>query len=204
MDNKCPVIGITGGVGAGKTLALNYLKQNYNSEIIVADDLANELKLKGNACYVPLVEILGENVLDSDGEIDKSAMSAKIFSDAGLLAKINSIIHPAVKTEILRRIEITRDTHSKDYIFLEAALLIECGYKPILDELWYICADSTIRVKRLQESRGYSMEKCNGIIMRQLSDEEYRDNADRIIYNNGNLQEYYNNLDLAIKQLEFC
>lgn len=196
-----PVIGITGGVGAGKTTAINYLNQNYRCHIIVADQLAGTLREKGKCCYAPLVDLLGQDVLDENLEIDKLKMAQKIYSDSSLLRKVNEIIHPAVRIEIEKIITTVQSEGSVDCLLLEAALLIECGYKPILDELWYIQSSGDIRVKRLEIQRGYSEEKSRGIMNSQLQDEEYKLNCDRIIINNGNLEDYYSNLDTAMNDI---
>ena len=84
-------IGITGGVGCGKSKILEYIKDNYNCLIITADDVANRLKEPGEACYEPLIKLLGERILDKDGFIDKKKMAAEIFASDYLLEKVNSI-----------------------------------------------------------------------------------------------------------------
>ena len=179
------VIGITGGVGSGKSLILNYIKEHYNCEIIMADDLAKDLCRKGELCYKPLVKLLGKEVLDSDGEIDKNVMSRMIFTDDSLRTGVNGIIHPGVKKFILKRIAFLRRKKTKDYLFIEAALLIEDGYKDIVDELWYIYTDEAVRRARLKESRGYSDKKIDDIMASQLSEEEFRSNSDFEIDNSG-------------------
>lgn len=180
------VIGITGGVGSGKSLILNYIKSHYNCEIIMADDLAKDLCKKGELCYKPLVKLLGTDVLDEDGEINKSVMAQKIFSDDNLRIGVNNIIHPGVKKYIIKRIAYLRRKRTKDFLFIEAALLIEDGYKDIVDELWYIYTDEAVRRNRLKESRGYSDEKIDSIMASQLSEEEFRLNSDFEIDNSGN------------------
>ncbi|MCR5722344.1 MAG: dephospho-CoA kinase [Lachnospiraceae bacterium] len=180
------VIGITGGVGSGKSLILNYIKSHYNCEIIMADDLAKDLCKKGELCYKPLVKLLGTDVLDKDGEINKSVMAQKIFSDDNLRIGVNNIIHPGVKKYILKRIAYLRRKRTKAFLFIEAALLIEDGYKDIVDELWYIYTDEAVRRNRLKESRGYSDEKIDSIMASQLSEEEFRLNSDFEIDNSGN------------------
>ena len=179
------VIGITGGVGSGKSLILNYIKEHYNCEIIMADDLAKDLCRKGELCYKPLVKLLGKEVLDSDGEIDKGVMSHMIFTDDSLRIGVNGIIHPGVKKFILKRIAYLRRKKTKDYLFIEAALLIEDGYKDIVDELWYIYTDEAVRRARLKESRGYSDKKIDDIMASQLSEVEFRANSDFEIDNSG-------------------
>ena len=180
------VIGITGGVGSGKSLILNYIKSHYNCEIIMADDLAKDLCKKGELCYKPLVKLLGTDVLDKDGEINKSVMAQKIFSNDNLRIGVNNIIHPGVKKYILKRIAYLRRKRTKDFLFIEAALLIEDGYKDIVDELWYIYTDEAVRRNRLKESRGYSDEKIDSIMASQLSEEEFRLYSDFEIDNSGN------------------
>ena len=179
------VIGITGGVGSGKSLILNYIKEHYNCEIIMADDLAKDLCRKGELCYKPIVKLLGKEVLDSDGEIDKGVMSHMIFTDDSLRIGVNGIIHPGVKKFILKRIAFLRRKKTKDYLFIEAALLIEDGYKDIVDELWYIYTDEAVRRERLKSSRGYSDQKIDDIMASQLSEEEFRANSDFEIDNSG-------------------
>jgi len=179
------VIGITGGVGSGKTKILTFLKENYNCEVIVSDELAKDLCKKDMPCFSPLVNLLGEDVLLPDGEIDKGVMASKIFNEKSLLEKVNGIIHPAVRTFIENRIETLRKENALDYLFIEAALLIECGYKEIVDEMWYIYTDIDVRKKRLMESRGYSEAKIDSILKSQLSEEEYRKNSDFEIDNSG-------------------
>ena len=179
------VIGITGGVGSGKSLILNYIKDHYNCEIIMADDLAKDLCKKGELCYKPLVKLLGKDVLGKDEEIDRSVMAQKIFSDDSLRTGVNNIIHPGVKKFILKRIAYLRRKKTRDFLFIEAALLIEDGYKDIVDELWYIYTDKAVRRERLKKSRGYSDEKIDSIMASQLSEEEFRLNSDFEIDNSG-------------------
>lgn len=179
------VIGITGGVGSGKSLILNYIKDHYNCEIIMADDLAKDLCKKGEICYKPLVKLLGKDVLGKDEEIDRSVMAQKIFSDDSLRTGVNNIIHPGVKKFILKRIAYLRRKKTRDFLFIEAALLIEDGYKDIVDELWYIYTDEAVRRERLKKSRGYSDEKIDSIMASQLSEDEFRLNSDFEIDNSG-------------------
>ena len=182
------VIGITGGVGAGKSAVLGILKKEVDCEIIRADDVANELKLKGNQCYERIVDLLGDSVLDLDGEIDRSLMSMIVFEDNAKMRQVEQILHPAVKRYILDKIEEKRRENKIKYLFIEAALLIEDGYKQICDEIWYIYASVPVRTRRLMAERGYSFERIESIMDMQLSDEEFRKNCECIINNDGDLE----------------
>lgn len=179
------VIGITGGVGAGKSEVLCMIGQMCRCRIIYSDDVGNRVKEPGEACYEAVTELLGAEVLKEDGTIDRRKMADKIFSDQELLRKVNAIIHPAVKTYILNEIEEERRKGLVDYFFVEAALLIEEGYDKICDELWYIHADDEIRRVRLKASRGYSDEKIRQIMSHQRCREEFEKYCGRTIDNSG-------------------
>ncbi|HJA93652.1 MAG TPA: dephospho-CoA kinase [Candidatus Eisenbergiella merdipullorum] len=194
------LIGITGGVGAGKTRVLELLKELCCCRILLADEVGNEVKLPGQPCYERLVELLGKQVLSEDGTIDKKKMAGMIFADPALLDRVNEIIHPEVKRYILEQVGQERERGDVEYFFLEAALLIECGYEAVLDEIWYIHADESVRAARLKESRGYSDEKIRQIFESQLSEEEFRRHCSVVIENNGDLKETKRQLQAALRR----
>lgn len=181
------VIGITGGVGSGKSLVIDYLKKRYPYTVIKADEVAHLVKEKGGSCYESLIDLLGGEVLAPNGEINREKMAELIFQDKQLLKKINELIHPAVKEYILDAIEREKGT----YIFIEAALLIEDGYLPYLEELWYIYAKEEIRTKRLMDARGYSKEKIERIYNMQLEHKEYRKYSDYTIDNSTTTEDLF-------------
>lgn len=189
------VIGITGGVGAGKSRILNYLEERYQARILMADQAAHRVKEKGQSCYEPLVRLLGREVLDEQGEIHKGRMAAMIFSEQKLLLQVNEIIHPEVRKYILGQIELERKKGEAKFFFLEAALLIEEHYDEICDELWYIYAEDSIRISRLMESRGYSREKALQIMKGQLLEEEFRKGCQFVIDNSGKLETALEQID---------
>ena len=189
------VIGITGGVGAGKSEILAYLREHANCRIIIADKVAHDLEKQGGVCYDRIVALLGEEVIAEDGKIDKSKMAARIFADKGLLVRINEIVHPAVKEYIVNEIAKEKKVGRLDYLFIEAALLIEDGYKEIVDEMWYIRTDEKTRRDRLKASRGYSDEKIDSIIREQLSEEEFHKNCSTVIDNSKSLESAYGQID---------
>lgn len=189
------VIGITGGVGAGKSVVLNYLKEKYPCEILVADDIGNEVKMPGGRCYKAFIELVGTDIVLEDGTIDRAKAAEKIFADDALLDEVNALIHPAVKDEVRERTAKAKEEGKVGFVFIEAALLIEAGYLPELDELWYVCAGESLRAKRLKEARGYSEERIEGIMEQQLTEEEFRKYADRVIVNDGTIEELKEQID---------
>ncbi|WWR17211.1 dephospho-CoA kinase [Lachnospiraceae bacterium JLR.KK008] len=189
------VIGITGGVGAGKTRILHYLKRRYRCRILLADDAAKMLQEPGQPCYEQIVSLLGKDIAGKDGRIRKEKMAEKIFHDGGLLAAVNAIVHPAVKTYILQEIERERRKAETDFFFLEAALLLECGYEEIAEEIWYVYADEDVRRRRLKAGRKYTDEKIDSIFRSQLPDRTYRERCGFVIDNSGEAGYAYEQID---------
>ncbi len=181
------IIGITGGVGAGKSEVLKLIRDNYNCIIVLADDIGNQIKEPGEPCFEPLIELMGEEILGEDGRIDKGKMAGKIFADENILTRVNEIIHPAVITRIKDMAASALEEGSVDYFFIEAALLIENGFNDFVDEMWYIYAREEVRRARLKASRGYSEEKIDNIMASQLTEEEFRKGSDVVIDNSDEL-----------------
>ncbi len=178
-------IGITGGVGAGKSAILEYIAANYNAKVMLADEIAHDLMMPGTKCYDTIkAEFAKEQIFLADGNIDRPRMAQVIFNDDGKRERMNGIVHPAVKDYIL---EIYREEQEKgelEYLILEAALLIEEHYDEICDELWYIYTSEENRRQRLKENRGYSDEKIDTIFKSQLTEEVYRKYCKVVIDNN--------------------
>lgn len=189
------IIGITGGVGAGKTKILSYIGTHYRCRIIRADEAAHRLYEPGQECYQRLVELLGQEILNADGTIHKGKMAALIFGDKRLLDGVNKVIHPAVKKYILSQITYEKEKGEADYFFIEAALLIEEHYDQIVDEMWYVHSDAALREERLTTGRQYSAQKTADIMKGQLSEEEFRKHCKVVISNNGSLEETYEQIN---------
>lgn len=192
------IIGITGGVGAGKTQVLSYIEQHYKCRIIRADEAAHLLYRKGEECYNALISLLGKQILTDTGDIDKKKMAELIFKNKTLLENVNSIVHPAVKKYILEEISKETKEGKNDYFFIEAALLIEERYDRIVDEMWYIYSDAETRRERLKISRNYSDDKITGIMSGQLSEEDFLRSCQHVISNNGNLEDTYKQIQLIM------
>lgn len=174
------VIGITGGVGAGKSRILKLLKEEYQAEIIQADAVAKELEEPGQPGHQRLVEAFGKGILSEDGRIDRDAFARLIFSDEDSLRRVNAIIHPMTWQAIKDRV----DKSQAELIAVEAALFDERS-REVCEELWFVDASEENRIRRLMEHRGYSREKCLSIMEHQPDREKFITLADRVIDNNG-------------------
>lgn len=188
------VIELIGGVGAGKSSILNSLKEDYHAVIIQADLVAKELMKPGEAGYLALVEAFGKKILKEDGTISSPALAELMFRDSGVLQRVNQIIHPLVWQEIKRRILAEKER----LIIVETAVPAE-KTDDICDEVWYVYTSEETRIRRLQETRGYSQEKSQSMMAGQLSDAEFRALADRVIDNNGTQEETKQQIDIILK-----
>lgn len=176
------IIGITGGVGTGKSEVLNYLERRHGAVICQADVVSRNLEKRGTICYRKIVEHFGTRILLENGRIDRGKLADIVFHDSNELAVLNGIVHPAVKKRILEKIKAEKKNDT-DLFVLEAALLLEDHYDEICDEVWYIYTEESVRRKRLKLSRGYSDEKIDAIFQSQNSRDEFLKRCDRAIDN---------------------
>lgn len=183
------VIGITGGVGSGKSEVLSFLSDREGAVVCQADLVAKELQKKGTKCFDEIIEHFGTSILAEDGELDRKALGEIVFHDEKELLALNAIVHPAVEERIRELICEEKEKGTKVF-FLETAILIESKYNDMFcDEVWYIYASDDVRKKRLKFSRGYSEEKSESIFRSQMSKEEFMEHCDRVIDNSRSFEE---------------
>lgn len=182
------IIGITGGVGSGKSRVLSYMEEKFDAVICQADHVAWELQDPEQKCYAQIVKHFGKDILNDDGTINRKKLGQIVFNDNEQLLVLNGIMHPAVKETIVQMIRSEQEKGT-DYFVLEAALLLEDGYSQICDELWYIYTDEDTRRLRLKESRTYSDEKIDAIMASQLPEEVFRRECQILIDNSGDFED---------------
>ena len=181
------VIGITGGVGSGKSLVANKLKELYNAELLIADELGHIVTMPGDLGYQKIKERFGEDIIDKEGFIDRKKLADIIFNDDNARKDINAIVHPEVMSYIEKYISERKD--KKGYIILETAIMYETGCDKFCDEVWYVYVPADIRIERIKENRGYSYDKSCAIIKKQKSDNYFIERADFVIDNSGSIEE---------------
>ena len=206
-------VGITGGIGSGKSVVMDYLKEHTSSEVVLADDLAKELMAPGTDLNKRLQEEFGnltkgegehfsteemEPLFETDGSIRTQAFAKRVLADEEKRKVLNDLVHPAVKEEVLRRVALHREKKDVDYFFLEAALLIENGYKELCDELWYIFVTEDNRRERLKKNRGYDDLRIDEAFQMQLQEYEFLDACCVTIDNNGSKEETYEQLERVL------
>lgn len=177
------IIGITGGVGAGKTTVLNLLKKLCSCKIIMADDAAKKLMTFDGVLGRAAIELFGEAAFLPDKSLNTSHISAIMYNNPSIKDKWTGIVHPAVNKAIYDEIDNAVTENRYDFVFVEAALLIENKYDRICDEIWYIYTDMEERIRRLELGRGYTREKSLSIIKCQMSHEEFMQKCTFVIDN---------------------
>ena len=193
------IIGVTGGVGAGKSTVLNYLEKRYGAKLILADLVGHEVMEPGHEAYTQVVKAFGQEIVSEDKTIDRKALGAIVFADEKKRMILNRIIHPAVRQEILRRLEEAELSHLSSVV-VEAALFLEENYDAFCDETWYIYTDEKIRRQRLKESRGYSDERIDQIFRSQKTHEEFQKRCLFMIDNNGSEEETFRQIDRRMNE----
>ena len=195
------IIGITGGVGAGKSTVLNYMEQEFGACVLEADKIGHLVMEPGERCYEEIVCLFGKEILKNDKTIDRKKVSDVVFSNGEMLSKLNGIIHPAVKEYICRRLREEIE-NGRQLAVVEAALLLEDHYEVFCNEIWYIHTDQEIRIARLMSDRGYTREKAESIIRNQASEEYFRAHADYVIENNGDLAVTHDQIKKGVRRDE--
>jgi len=189
------IIGITGGVGSGKSLILDYFQQKYGAKVIIADQVSHKLMEPGTRGYYEIIEFFGSGILNSDMTINREKLGKIVFGDKEKLDRLNGIMHPLVKEFIAEEIRSERASGKDRMVIIEAALLIEEHYEVLCDELWYIYSDEETRRARLKASRGYSEEKISNIFLNQCSEEMFRQHCQVVIDNSRTVEETYRQID---------
>lgn len=197
------ILGITGGVGAGKTTVLSYLAGKYQARILELDQVAKELQQPGAVCYEPMIELFGSQVLDKTGNFDRKKIAELVFNRRDLLKRLNDIVHPQVRREADRRISLWRQERCP-LIVLEAALLLEEQYQQSCDEVWYIYASEETRRRRLALNRGYSQEKITKMMASQKPDAFFREHCQFLVDNSSDsVENTYEQIDKGMKEHGF-
>jgi dephospho-CoA kinase len=179
-------IGLTGGIGSGKT-AVADMFSSFGVPVFNADDSAKE-QYKKKEVLEQVIQLLGtREILDSEGQLIRSKLAAIIFNDPVQLNHINELIHPLVKKEF----EKWRSGFDLPYCIREAAILIESGSYKDCDQIIVVISEMEARIKRVMERDGASRQEVEKRIRAQMSDEERLKYAQFIIQNNGSLADLY-------------
>jgi len=191
------IVGLTGGIGSGKTTVSN-LFSNLGIQIIDTDIIAHELLNNSELVKDEIIDTFSKNVLDSDGFIDRNKLATIVFNDDYKKKCLEKILHPKIRLEVDTKIQ---DCHTQQpqpqYVIVVVPLLLETGFIDYLDRILVVMASEEIRTKRVQQRDNRKIEDIQLIIKSQVSDKKRTDNADDIIENNND----FNELRLQVQRL---
>lgn len=194
------VIGLTGGIAAGKSIVSQMLAE-LGAHIINADKIGHEIYLPQKEAWRDIVNAFGPDILLPDQRVDRARLGSIVFGDKGALATLNQITHPRIIEEAKREIEPLRaqKENAKPIIF-EAAILIEANWLFLVDKVWVVIADREVSIERLQRDRNLNRAQAESRINSQLSNAERIKYADLVIENNASLEELRSQVEMGRKQ----
>jgi dephospho-CoA kinase len=164
------VIGLTGGIGSGKSTVVRMLEQK-GAVLLSADAVGHEVYLPDRPAWQEIVDAFGREVVAADGTIDRKKLGAIAFSDPQQLQSLNAITHPRMKEMMREKLEAER-TDGTQVAVLEAALLFDAGWDDLTDEVWVTAAPPEVAARRTAERSGLSVEEVLSRIRAQMSNEE--------------------------------
>ena len=202
------ILEIFGGVGSGKSVILNYLKEKYKAEIIGMDETAHELYRPGEKGFAAVRELLGDEVVAPDGTLDRKKMADILYREPALLDRLNGVIHPLVYQETEDRakafVRKAAEAGAPEPLVVIETALPKKEKSDIFAEVWYVYTPKEIRKLRLMRDRGYTEERVREIMSRQMSDAEYSAIADWILENDGSLEEVCRKVDARLAVCGFA
>jgi dephospho-CoA kinase len=189
------VIGLTGGIGSGKSEVSRKLK-DLGAEVIDADLVGHEAYLPHTPAWEEVVATFGQEVLQPTGEVDRRKLGGIVFSDPKALTQLNAIMHPKMYEMLQERVDVLR-SQGTEVAVIEAAILIEANWTPLVDEVWVTEANEDVVVERVGKRNNLPPEEILRRIRSQMSPEERTKHATSTITNNKSLEE----LHLQVEQL---
>ncbi|HEX5480019.1 MAG TPA: dephospho-CoA kinase [Dehalococcoidia bacterium] len=194
------VIGLTGGIASGKSVVREMLER-HGAYVIDADKVGHEAYAPGSDCYHAVIAAFGEDIVGHDGQIDRKALGAKVFADRAHRKRLEGIVWPWMRHVMEARLETLR-VEGTPVVVLEAAVLIEANWQPLVDEVWAVIAPPDLARERIMERNGLSAEHAEARINAQLTNEERADHAQVIIENSGTIEQLQRRVDDEWKRLE--
>ena len=199
QNKKSLVIGVTGGIGSGKSTVSSFLEK-LGVPVIDADDISRNLLKPGGKALAEVVAAFGSELIDSNGQLDRKALGEIVFSDSNKLKVLNAIVHKYVAEEIDNRIKCYK-TEGFSRIVVDAPLPIEHGFLDLCDIVWTVHADEEIRIKRIMKRSGMTREEAIARINSQITERQYIEIATTVIYNNETEEHLKREVELQFNKL---
>jgi dephospho-CoA kinase len=194
------VIGLTGGIASGKSVVSGLLAE-HGALLIDADKVGHEAYARGSGCYDRVVSTFGDDVVGPDGEIDRKALGAKVFGDPEQRKRLEGIVWPWMRETMDGRLAKIR-AEGTLVVVLEAAVLIEADWVPIVDQVWVVIAPPELARQRVMERNQLTAEQADARIAAQLTNAERVKHAQVVIENAGTLDELRAKVDAEWEKLK--
>jgi dephospho-CoA kinase len=181
-------IGLTGGIGSGKSTVASILAE-LGALVWDADVIGHSVYEPGMPAHNELLAAFGSAILGPDGTIDRKALGRIVFADATALKRLNAIVHPRIFERIAAMVREARAAGERRLIVIEAAILIESGWQKLFDEIWLVVTSRERVIERVEHNRKLTREQIEARIRAQLSEDERLKWANVVIHNDGTLDE---------------
>jgi len=175
-------IGLTGGIGSGKSEASGILRE-LGALVIDADIVGHETYRNGQPAWDEIVEAFGDEVVGSDGEIDRRELGKVVFDDPGSLKRLTNIVWPKIRESLKDRMAGERDGGETNVLVVEAAVLFEAGWENLFDEIWVVTAPEKDVLERLESQRNQKPEQTRARVRAQMTNDEREKRADVMVRN---------------------
>ena len=189
------VIGLTGGIGTGKTEVSRLLEQ-LGATVINADQVGHEAYTPHSEAWQEVVRTFGKDILQENGEIDRRKLGGIVFADPEQLATLNGIMHPRMAAIVKEKLEGLAK-QGTDVAVVEAAVLFEAGWDALVGEVWTTESLAERVVERLQQRNGFAPEEIRKRIASQMPAEDRARRADEVIANDGEMED----LEAAVREV---
>lgn len=190
------VIGITGGIGSGKSEVTRYLR-SLGEKVICADEVSRQVVEPGEPGAEAIKQAFGQDFFNTDGTLNRSMLASHVFDDKILMKKLNDTLHPI----IIKRVN-DMALENAGRVFLDVALLIQSGMHKTVDYVWLVKASLETRIKRVKKRDNTDKQSVLRRINNQLSDTEMSNYADEIIENNSSLTELHKRINELLGSLK--
>lgn len=187
MSRRVRTVGVTGGIGSGKSSAVRVLA-DLGAVVIDADRVGHEVYAPGTVGFDQVVAAFGAGIIGDDGAIDRQRLGPIVFADPAALTRLNAIVHPLIRDAVAERIAAERGA-GRAPIVVEAALLIEAKWDALVDEVWLVVARREVIEERLTSQRGMAPAAVAARMRAQLTDDERAAHAAVVIDNSGTRDE---------------
>ena len=199
MKQNKMIIGITGSIGTGKSTVSNYLISKGYS-VVDADKISKGAYNVGSNGYKAILEVFGEEILNSNGEVDRKKIKKIVFDNSNMLQRLNMAIHPIIINEIEKEIEILLE--SQNVVFLDAPLLIETELHKKVDKIIVVACDKNEQINRIIKRDKITADMAISIINSQMSIDEKLKFADYVVYNNSTIENLYSQVEEIILEIK--